>query len=163
RVLDLCDEWLSQGPKARKVYQALWAVDRHDLDEVLRRCRRLLAEPGSRRPALLFAVAKLEMGRGRFADAEQAFLGVTDLVEDPALKGEVPFLAYTAARRGGAWETALFHLRQAVQLAGPRLAPFPLAALPPERIVADDELGTTFVCRRGNGLVRVRALDPERL
>ena len=170
RALDLVEEWRTQNPQAREVYQAVWELrcrlgcfgtvlnpreafliqsefDRSLASSLIARCRTLLAPPDSQRPALLNAVAKIELALGDLSTAENDFLAVAGLTKDPNAQGKAHFNAYRTALEQKSWKPALKHLLQALRLGGKRLAPFPVGPLVPERLLGADAFGVVFSCK----------------
>jgi hypothetical protein len=92
-------------------------------------------------------------------DGESAGGSSAPLVQDAAA---VHFQAYRAALAAGRYDEAVAELRETLAADGHRFAPFPPEDFQPQRILAADDFGVTFLCVSVSlGKVIIQALAPE--
>src|SRR5262249_13917714 len=109
--------------------------------------------PDQRRglPALLNAVAKLEVASGEFEAAQRDFKTVAALVPGaPSAQAEAHYNEYQAALEQGQWDDALAAIRKAAQLDPDRFAPFPFSKFEPKRILGAGGFGVAYLCHHLN-------------
>jgi serine/threonine protein kinase len=177
-VLDVKSEMQRQGQQLRDLSAAvLQALDQHRLDQrevrpgdslsirndrerhlvkaLVARYRSLPAGQRDQFPALLNALARLEVASGELDAARQDFRTVADLATEPRAQAEAHYNAYQAALEQRRWEDALAEVRQAARLDPDRFAPFPLNKYEPLRILGAGGFGVAFLCRHRNLASRV--------
>lgn len=134
-IRDLRDEQRRQGDRFDELYRVVLDV-RQRLDEpsggdslairgdeerrllrgVLARYRALPAEQQRQLPALLSAVAELQLRAGDSEGAEHSYQEVAALVADQSARAEAHYHAFRAALRRHDWEKALSSWRRAAGL-----------------------------------------------
>jgi tRNA A-37 threonylcarbamoyl transferase component Bud32 len=187
-VLDIKAELTHQGQQMQELGQAvLEALRSHQLErrelhggdslsirdegerrlvkDLVRRYRALPPDERRQMPALLNAVGKLEVVAGDYEAAQRDFGEVATLVADPAGRAEAAHNAFRAALERRAWSEALASLREAMNLAPARFAPFPADKYEPEKILGAGGFGVAFLCRNrhSGGLVVIKTLRREGL
>jgi hypothetical protein len=111
------------------------------------RFRALPADQQSQLPALLNALAKLQVLAGHLDDAQEDFGKLATTVAEPAARAEAHFNAYQTALGRGDWDLALEELLKATRLDARRYAPFPVGKYHPRRILGAGAFGVAFLCR----------------
>jgi tetratricopeptide (TPR) repeat protein len=114
------------------------------------RYRALPEEQRQQLPALLHAIAKLEVAAGDFDAAQRDFTEVAALASSAEAQAEAHYNAYQTALERRQWPEALEALQKAVQLDPERFAPFPLSKYEPQRILGAGGFGVAFLCRHRN-------------
>jgi tetratricopeptide (TPR) repeat protein len=139
--------------------------ERQHIREVMGRFQDLPDDQRRQLPALLNAVAKLEVVAGEFDAAQRDFQEAAALVPDPKAQAETLHNAYRAALEKRDWTAALGSLLQAAKLDPERFAPLPLDEYEPESILGAGGFGVSFMCRhRASGEeVLVKALQADHL
>jgi tetratricopeptide (TPR) repeat protein len=116
--------------------------------------------PGPAQAAGLAALREALRAHGR--RLKQLLDGTPPQPAVPLEPGEAHFQAYHAALAGRRFDDALAELRQALASDPQRFAPFPPDAFAPQRILAADEYGVTFLCLSETlGKIAVKALTPQ--
>jgi hypothetical protein len=187
-ALDLFEEWRGRGEGHLATYEAVWDVQRRlgllrtrprsadaavvrdgasrqAVKQAVARYRALPEDQRHDRPALLNAVAKLHLAGGDFRAAGKDFTAAAALTADPAVQAEVFANAHRAFLEARDTPAALQALLTAAHLDPRRHAPFPVDRLTPTSVLAADDGGVTFLCRRqpGGDTVVVRSLAAEAL
>jgi serine/threonine protein kinase len=122
--------------------------ERKLVKQLVARYRALPPEQQGQLPALLNALAKLEVAAGDYDSAQRDFQQVSALVRGaPAAEAEAHYNAYRTALEQRKTELALAELRAAVALDPARFAPFPLDKYEPRRILGAGGFGVAFLCR----------------
>jgi serine/threonine protein kinase len=115
------------------------------------RYRSLSQEKRRELPALLNALAKLEVASGDFTAAQADFRTVATLVPaDPHAQAVAHYNEYQAALEQRRWPEALAALRRAADLDPERFAPFPFLKYEPRSILGAGGFGVAFLCRHIN-------------
>lgn len=133
-IRDLRDEQRRQGDRFDELYRVVLDVrqrldvapddslavrgddERRLLRDVLARYRALPAEQQRQLPALLSAVAELQLRAGDSEGAEHSYQEVAALAADQAARAEAHYHAFRAALRRYDWEKALSSWRRAAGL-----------------------------------------------
>jgi serine/threonine protein kinase len=134
RPLDSCG---MRGDDDQRLVQQLTAAYR-SLPEANRR----------QLPALLHALAKLQVLAGQFGAALSDFHLVSEMVRTPTAQAEAHFNAYRTTLERRNWPEAQRSLEHAVRLDAARFAPFPTDAYKLERILGSGAFGVVFLCHR---------------
>jgi len=158
-------EAVKLGERFGRLHERPWRVsdslsirsdaERHAVQAFVLQYRSLPESQRSEMPALLHAVAKLEMASGDFDLAQKDFQLVAQMVFDPSIQAEPHFAAYEAALQCRKWDQALAELRQAMEAAPKRFAPFPLDKYEAERIIGAGGFGVVFLCKQKRSQARV--------
>ncbi len=176
-VLRIEDEIRQQTPQLQQMYEAILELqrkldlqgvqlrsgasvsirtdeERREVKAFLETYRSMSSEERKSRPALLNAVAKLEVATGDFQQAEQDFEEAILLVEeeDQAEIHHNRYLSYLECR---SWNKALQALIQAAQLNAERFAPFPMHKYQPQQILGAGGFGVAFRCKNIHAGVEV--------
>jgi serine/threonine protein kinase len=140
-------------------------TERQQAIALVRRYRDLPGGERSLRPALLNAVAKLELATGACEAARLDFLEAAGLLEDPSAKGEAFLNAYKAALERQNYDDGFQALIAAIKADGRRFAPFPVGKYHPLKILGAGGFGVAFLCKHKylDANVVVKAFTGEEL
>jgi serine/threonine protein kinase len=140
RELRASDSFSIRSEPERKLVKAL-----------VGRYRSLPEEKRRELPALLNALAKLEVASGDLPAAQEDFRTVAALVPtDPHAQAVAHYNEYQAALEQRGWPQALAALRRAAELDPERFAPFPFQKYEPRTILGAGGFGVAFLCRHIN-------------
>jgi hypothetical protein len=172
-VLRIEEELRRQGPHYQQVYQMLQELqnklevrgkqmrsgvsfsirdeeERREVKAFLARYRNVSTEDRRARPALVNAVAQLEVAAGEFDAAEQSFQEAATSLNDRKALAEVHHNRYVSYLEKRDWDKALDALLLSAQLAPDRFTPFPLHKYKPRRILGAGGFGVAFLCENLN-------------
>jgi tetratricopeptide (TPR) repeat protein len=120
--------------------------ERDQVQDLVRRFRRLPVEDQQRLPALLNSLAQLEVVVGDLEVSQRDFQEVIRRVRDPISRAEAHHNVYCVALERGDLDVALSALSRAVALDAEAFEPFPFTRYEPVRIREANDLGVSFLC-----------------
>jgi WD40 repeat protein len=122
-------------------------AERQLVRALVSRFRALPADQQRQLPALLNALAKLQVLAGQLDEAQQDFGTLATTVTEPTARAEAHFNAYQTALGRRDWILALEELLRAVRLDAQQFAPFPMGKYHPKCILGAGGFGVAFLCR----------------